>query len=110
MENVFGYIDQAIKLLISAGDFVGGLLANIPAFKDIGPMQSRLIALGGLFLIGYFLIKPLIKWSLGIIIIGTVSAALISHFSGIAFWGVFPLTAFAGAMIMFSSKISLAGK
>jgi hypothetical protein len=107
MERVPWLLDQIQQHFRTVEEFIANLMAKIPGIGDFASGHSNLIALALIALVIMVVIKPLIKWSFGIVIIGSVLAALISYFSGFAFWGILPLTALGATLIMFSNKVSV---
>jgi len=107
MERFGLLLDEVIRQFRNVEKAISKALANLPYIGDVASDYSNLITLVFVVLITIFVIKPLVKWSLGVVIIGTALAAIISYFSGMAFWGVLPLTALAASIVMFSNKFTM---
>ena len=60
-----------------------------------------------MMVLAVFALKPLVKWSLGIIAIGSLLAGVISYFSGLTFWGVLPITALGASIVMFTNRFTM---
>lgn len=107
MEKYKLMIDQALAQFKSIEESVSSLFAQIPGIGTIAGDHSNLILLAIMAGITIVIIKPLVKWSIMIVVGATLTAAVISHFSGLTFWGVLPLTAVGVSTVMFSNKFSM---
>ncbi|MCP4583141.1 MAG: hypothetical protein GY839_16155 [candidate division Zixibacteria bacterium] len=107
MERFQWLLDGVIRQFKNIEEALSRALANLPFIGDVASNYSNFIALILVILITVFVIKPLVKWSLGVVIIGTSLAAIISYFSGMTFWGVLPLTALGASIVMFSNKFTM---
>ena len=107
MERFIWIIEEVLKQFKTIEAFISALMARVPGVGDFAAVHSNLITLAIVAIITIFVIKPLVKWSLGIIAIGTGLAAVISYFTGMTFWGVLPLTALGASIVMFSNKFTM---
>ena len=107
MERYKWLLDEVLSQLKSIEETISGLLAKVPGIGNIAVDHSNLIVLAIVTLITIFVIKPLVKWSLAIITMGTALAAVISYFSGMTFWGILPLTALGASIVLFSNRFTM---
>lgn len=107
MERFMWLIDEITKQFRSVEQALSALFAKIPGIGDFASDNSNLITLAVMIVITIFVVKPLVKWSIGIIALGASLAAAISYFTGMTFWGVLPLTALAASIVMFSNKFTM---
>lgn len=107
MERFTGLIDALLQKFETVENTLQGLLAKIPGIGDFISNNSNLIILAIVIFLTIFVIKPLVKWSIGIIALGAILAVAISYFTGTAFWGVLPLTALAASIVMFSNRFTM---
>jgi hypothetical protein len=83
---------------------IKSLMAKLPYIGSVAADYSNLIMLTIVMVLTVFVLKPLVKWSIGILAIGALLAGVLSYFSGLTFWGVLPLTALGAGIVMFSNK------
>ena len=107
MDRFQWLIDEIIRQFNAIKEMLGPAMAKLPHIGDFASNYSNLIILGLVAFTAIFIIKPLVKWSLGVIILGTSLAAIISYFSGLNFWGLLPLTALGASIVMFSNKFTV---
>lgn len=107
MDRYEWFIAEVLKQFKAIEETLKALLAKIPHIGTFAADNSNLIALAVMVIITALVIKPLIKWSIGILIIGAIVAAAISHLSGMSFWGVLPLTALGTGVVLFSNKFMM---
>ena len=107
MERFQWLLEEIIMQFRNIEAFLSRVLAKLPVIGDFASSYSNLIILALVALITVFVIKPLVKWSLGVVILGTGMAAILSYFSGMTFWGVLPLTALGASIVMFSNKFTM---
>jgi len=107
MDRFAWFLTEVLKQFKAIEETLKTLLAKIPHVGTFAADHSNLIALAVMVIITAFVIKPLIKWSLGILVIGAIIAAAISHLSGMSFWGVLPLTALGTGVVLFSNKFTM---
>jgi hypothetical protein len=107
MDRFQWLLDEIIRQFKAIEKMVGAAMAKLPHIGDFASSNSDLIILCLVAFLAIFIIKPLIKWSLGVIILGTSLAAVISYFSGLNFWGILPLTALGASIVMFSNKFTM---
>jgi hypothetical protein len=107
MERFEWFLEEIVRQFRNIEHALSMALAQLPYIGDVASDYSNLIALVFVIILTIFVIKPLVKWSLGVVIIGTSLAAIISIFSGMTFWGVLPLTALGASIVMFSNKFTM---
>lgn len=107
MEKFQWLLNEILSQFKHMEEILRGVLARLPVIGNLAASYSNLIALAVVVVITIFVIKPLVKWSLTIVAIGTVTAAAISYFSGLTFWGVLPLTAMGAGIVVFSNKFTM---
>ncbi len=107
MDRFQWLLDEIIRQFKTVEETFSLIFAKLPYVGDFASSHSNLIILGLVVFITIFVIKPLVKWSLGVVVLGTSLAAVISYFSGMTFWGVLPLTALGASIVMFSNKITM---
>ena len=107
MDRFQWLISEILSQFKHMEEILRGLLAKLPLIGGIASAYSNLVALAVVIIITVFVIKPLVKWSLTIVAIGTALAAAISYFSGLTFWGVLPLTAMGAGIVVFSNKFTM---
>ena len=95
--NQFAHIEAMLKTVFSKIPWIGAFAAN----------QSTLILIVFMITLTVFVIRPLVKWSLIVVIFGAVLAGIISYLSGLSFWGILPLTALGASIVMFSNKFTM---
>jgi hypothetical protein len=104
MGNFRWIFEEILKQFAMIEDALRSLIAKVPFIGSAAADHSNLIMLTIVMLITVFILKPLVKWSLGILLIGSLLAGAISYFSGLTFWGVLPLTALGAGIVMFSNR------
>jgi hypothetical protein len=107
MERFFWLLNELFKQFKSIEEGLQALFAKIPSIGNFASDNSNLITLAIMILVTIFVIKPLVKWSIGVIALGVTMAGAISYFTGMTFWGVLPLTALAASIVMFSNKFTM---
>lgn len=107
MERFEWMLEEIISQFKYAQELLRIVLAKIPYIGAFASEYSDIIALAAVAIITIFIIKPLVKWSLAIVAIGTVAAAVISYLSGLSFWGVLPLTALGAGIVVFSNRFTM---
>jgi hypothetical protein len=107
MDRFLWIIEEVLKQFKTIEEYIRAMMAKLPGVGAAAADHSNLITLGIVAIITVFVIKPLVKWSLGIVAIGTALAAVISYFTGMTFWGVLPITALCASIVMFSNKFTM---
>jgi len=107
MDRFQWLLDEIIRQFKTVEETFSLIFAKLPYIGGFASKYSNLIILVLVALITIFVIKPLVKWSLGVVIFGTSLAAVISYFTGMTFWGVLPLTALGASIVMFSNKFNI---
>ena len=107
MERFTGLFDEFMRRFEAIEKTLTELFARIPGLGDFASGNSGLIIFAMIMLIAIFVIKPLVKWSFGIIALGAAMAGAVAYFTGMAFWGVLPLTALVASLVMFSNKFTM---
>jgi hypothetical protein len=107
MERFRWIIDEILKQFETIERALSSLMAKLPYIGTIAAENSNLIILTFVIVLTVFILKPLVKWSLGILIIGSLLAGIISHFSGLTFWGVLPITALGAGIVMFTNRFTM---
>jgi hypothetical protein len=107
MERFRWFIEEILKQFAMIENALKSLMAKVPYIGSIAADHSNLIILTIVMLITVFILKPLVKWSLGILLIGSLLAGAISYLSGLTFWGVLPLTALGAGIVMFTNRFTM---
>jgi len=107
MERFKWFLDEVIRQFKSVEEFLKSLVAKIPYVGVAISDYSNLIALAIVIIVTVLVIKPLVKWSLAVLVLGVSLAGVISFFAGLSFWGVLPLTALGAGIVMFSHKFTI---
>ena len=104
MERFVWFLDEIISQFKAIENMLQSLMAKIPLIGSFAAEHCNLILLTFMMVLAVFILRPLVKWSLLIIIVGAVLAGAISYFSGLTFWGVLPVTALGASIVMFVNK------
>jgi hypothetical protein len=107
MERFKYFLDEIIKQFKNIEEFIRSLMAKVPYIGSTMSDYSNLIALVIVVILTVLVIKPLVKWSLAVLVLGVSLAGVISFFAGLSFWGVLPLTALVASVVLFSNKFSM---
>lgn len=107
MEQFRLFLDEVIKQFKNVEELVKSFMAKIPYLGADISDHSNIIVLAIAIIVTVLVIRPLVKWSLAVLIIGVSLAAAISLFAGLSFWGVLPLTALGAGIVMFSHKFTM---
>lgn len=107
MEKFQWLFEEIIRQFKNIEEMLRSAMAKLPLIGTFAFDHSTIIVLIFMGIITVFVIKPLVKWSLGVVAIGTAVAAIISFFSGMSFWGVLPITALGACIVMFSNKFTM---
>ena len=107
MDRFLWILDEILKQFESIERTLSSLMAKIPYIGFTASEHSNLIMLTFVMVLTVFVIKPLVKWSVGIIAVGSLFAGVISYFSGLTFWGVLPITALGASIVMFTNKFTM---
>lgn len=107
MERFKWLLEELLKQFSAIEKALGNAFAKIPVLGDFASNNSNLIILAIMIIVIIFIVKPLVKWSFGVIALGAALAAAISYFAGTTFWGVLPLTALMASIVMFSNKFTM---
>lgn len=107
MERFKYFLDEIIKQFKNIEEFIRSLMAKVPYIGSTMSDYSNLIILAIVVILTVLVIKPLVKWSLAVLVLGVSLAGVISFFAGLSFWGVLPLTALVASVVLFSNKFSM---
>ncbi|MCD6163398.1 MAG: hypothetical protein J7K40_13440 [candidate division Zixibacteria bacterium] len=104
MERFVWFLDEIVGQFKAVENTLQSLMAKIPFIGSLAAEYCSLIMLVFMMTLAVFILRPLVKWSLMVIIVGAILAGAISYFSGLAFWGVLPVTALGATIVMFVNK------
>ena len=107
MEQFKYFLDEIIKQFKNIEDLINSLMAKVPYIGSTLSDHGNLIALAVVVVLTILVIKPLVKWSLAVLVLGVSLAGVISFFAGLSFWGILPLTALMASIVLFSNKFSV---
>jgi hypothetical protein len=107
MERFQWFFEEILAQFKAAEASLSALLSKIPGIGQFAGDHSNIVLMAIMALITVAIIKPLVKWSFMIVSGGTVLAVIISYFSGLAFWGILPLTALGVSIVLFSNKFTM---
>jgi len=107
MERFKYFLDEIIKQFKNIEDLINSLMAKVPYIGSTLSDNGNLIALAVVVVLTILVIKPLVKWSLAVLVLGVSLAGVISFFAGLSFWGILPLTALMASIVLFSNKFSV---
>ncbi|GEM_PF-1865951 len=104
MERFQWFFNEAIRQFKNIEDLLKALMAKLPIIGAVAAEHSSLITIVFMIALTVFVLKPLVKWSIAIMILGTTIAGAVSYFTGMSFWGVLPLTALGAGIVMFTNR------
>ena len=104
MERFQWLLNEILQQFRNIEDLLETLMAKLPIVGTAAAEYSSLITVIFMIALTVFILKPLVKWSIGIMILGTAAAGAVSYFTGMSFWGVLPLAALGAGIVMFTNR------
>lgn len=107
MERFKWLLDEILTQIEAIKDALSAVFAHIPGIGLFASNHTNVILMLIMAVLTVAIIKPLVKWSILIVVGGTVLAVIISYTFSMTFWGVLPLTALGVSIVLFSNKFTM---